>query len=292
VGENIEINETMKVDRDNFVLTFVVFFMENKMKFSIKRIILIASILGLGIFITSPCFSHYGMVIPSDNMIMQDEKREIKLMLSFSHPFELIGMELVKPNRFFVVKDGKTQELTQKLKPISIMGEKGWILDFPLKRPGSYAFVMEPFAYFEEAEDSYIIHTTKTIVGAFGDDRGWDEEVGLATEIIPLSRPFGLYAGNLFQGIVKMNGKRVPYAVVEVEFYNRKKNALAPNDYMITQVIKADQNGVFSYSAPVPGWWGFAALSPSDKKMMRNGEKKDIELGAVLWVKFENWREK
>ncbi|MCP4722750.1 MAG: DUF4198 domain-containing protein [Desulfobacteraceae bacterium] len=241
---------------------------------------------------TNNCLAHYGMVIPSDNMIMQDEKRVIKLTLSFSHPFENIGMELVKPKDFFVIKDGKKQNLTGELAPITFMDKPAWTANFPVKRPGAAAFVMEPVAYWEPAEDCFIIHYTKTIVAAFGDDAGWDEELGLKTEIVPLSKPFGLYAGNLFQGIVKLDGKPVPYAEVEVEFYNQDKTAVAPTDYMITQTIKADQNGVFSYCAPVSGWWGFAALNTSDKKMVHNGEKKDIELGAVIWVKFETWQEK
>ncbi len=79
---------------------------------------------------------------------------------------------------------------------------------------------------------------------------------------------------------------------MEVEYYNSDKKATAPTDYMITQTIKADKNGVFSYAAPVSGWWGFAALNASDKKMMYKNQEKDIELGAVLWVKFESWQEK
>jgi len=51
-------------------------------------------------------------------------------------------------------------------------------------------------------------------------------------------------------------------------------------------------NGIFTYAAPVAGWWGFAALNTSDKKMMHNNVEKDIELGAVLWVKFEAWQAK
>ncbi len=44
-------------------------------------------------------FAHYGMVIPSDSMVMQKEKKRVDLNLSFSHPFELIGMKLVKPKQ-------------------------------------------------------------------------------------------------------------------------------------------------------------------------------------------------
>lgn len=248
--------------------------------------------LALLFLMTGNCLAHFGMVIPSDNMIMADEKREIQLDLSFSHPFEFIGMELTRPKAFFVVKDGNRQDLGPQLIPSSVMEHPAWTLTYAVQRPGAYLFAMEPDPYWEPAEDCFIVHYTKTIIGAFGDDSGWDQELGLKTEIIPLSRPFGLYAGNLFQGIVKLEGQPVPYAQVEIEFYNEKKSATAPTDYMITQTVKADQNGVFTYCAPVSGWWGFSALNTSDKKMLHNGKEKDIELGAVLWVRFENWQEK
>ncbi len=78
---------------------------------------------------------------------------------------------------------------------------------------------------------------------------------------------------------------------MEVEYYNRDGQALAPNDLMITQTIKTDVNGVFSYTAPAAGWWGFAALTTAKEKKQVKGQPKDVELGAVIWVKFENWRQ-
>ncbi|MBT4509010.1 MAG: DUF4198 domain-containing protein [Desulfobacula sp.] len=237
-------------------------------------------------------FGHFGMVIPSDNMVMQEDSRKIDIRFSFSHPFEMIGMPLVRPQKVFVNKNGKNQDLNIGLEKIKVMNHEAWKTDYNIKRPGAYTFVMVPEPYWEPAEDCFIIHYTKTIVAAFGDDGGWDDELGLKTEIIPLSRPFGLYMGNVFQGIVKLNGKAVPYTEVEVEFYNIDQKIQAQSDYMITQTIKTDGNGVFTYAAPAAGWWGFAALNISDKKMIYNNEEKDIELGAVLWVKFERWQEK
>jgi hypothetical protein len=35
---------------------------------------------------------------------------------------------------------------------------------------------------------------------------------------------------------------------------------------MITQVVKADANGVFTYGVPFAGWWGFAALNTAKKR--------------------------
>jgi cobalt/nickel transport protein len=230
--------------------------------------------------------AHFGMLIPSDSMVMPDENRTVQLKLSFSHPFEGVGMELAKPLVFGVMARGEKKVLLDTLKETKVMGHTAWESIYRIKRPGVYMFYMEPEPYWEPAEDCYIIHYTKTVVTAFGDDEGWDEEVGLKTEIVPLSKPYGLYAGNVFQGIVKLDGKPVPFSEVEVEYYNADGKAEAPNDYMIAQTIKADANGVFTYSAPRAGWWGFAALNTVEKGM--NG--KDVEIGAVIWVRFHEWK--
>lgn len=259
---------------------------------NVRTVKVVGVAIAMVLFSYSVVLAHFGMIIPSDNMIAQDDKRKIVLNLSFSHPFEIIGMELLKPKDFFVVKDGKKQNLLSDLQETKVMDYLAWKSEYQIKRPGAYTFCMEPQPYWEPSEDCFIIHYTKTVVAAFGDDAGWDSELGLKTEIVPLSKPFALYAGNVFQGIVKFDGKSVPYAEVEVEYYNKNKTVVAPTDYMITQTIKADRNGVFTYAAPVEGWWGFAALNTSDKKLVHDGEEKDIELGAILWVKFEAWKAK
>jgi cobalt/nickel transport protein len=155
--------------------------------------------------------AHFGMLIPSDNMVMQADDRTVNLELSFSHPMEMAGMKLVKPKEFGVVINGQKKNLLDSLVQTTVMDHTAWKSDFKIKRPGIYTFYMEPKPYWEPAEDCFIIHYTKTVVAAFGDDEGWDQEIGLKTEIVPLSKPFGLYAGNVFQGIVKLNGKTVPY---------------------------------------------------------------------------------
>ncbi len=237
-----------------------------------------------------PAWSHFGMLIPTDSMVMQDDNRTLTLTLSFSHPFEMVGMELAKPKVFSVNVGDKTLDLLGSLEKTQAMGHTAWKAAYMVKRPGVYVFYMEPEPYWEPAEDSFIIHYTKTVVTAFGDDEGWDEEVGLKTEIVPLSKPFGLYAGNVFQGIVKVGDRPVPFAEVEVEHYNIDKKYTAPTEYMITQTIKADENGVFTYGAPVSGWWGFAALHRADYKLPFEGQDKDVELGAVIWVYFHEMR--
>ncbi|MGD8369037.1 MAG: DUF4198 domain-containing protein [Desulfobacterales bacterium] len=244
------------------------------------------------LLVCQTALAHFGMVIPSDSMVMMQDDRTVHLQVSFSHPFEGIGMDMAKPKGFGVVFEGRRQDLLGALEKAQVMGHAAWKADYRVKRPGAYLFYVEPAPYWEPAEDVYIIHYTKTVVAAFGEDEGWDGEVGLKTEIVPLSKPFGLYAGNVFQGIVKLDGKPVPYAEVEVEYYNADGQAKAPTEYMITQTIKADGNGVFTYAAPRSGWWGFAALNEADFTIPFEGTEKNVEIGAVIWVKFEKWSEK
>lgn len=242
------------------------------------------------LFVLMPtlCWAHFGMVIPSQSMADAHHKT-IELELSFSHPFAMQGMDLTKPEKFAVYKGDTQKNLLPDLEQISILGHKAWRTTYTFPRPGVYSFYMQPQPYWEPAEDCFIVHHTKTIVGAFGAESGWDEPLGLKTEIVPLSRPFGLYAGNVFQGQVRMDGEPVPHAEVEVEYYNQEREAEAPSEYMVTQVIKANANGVFTYAAPEDGWWGFAALQTADYTLPHQGEDKDVELGAVLWVRFQEW---
>ena len=254
-----------------------------------KRFAAIA-VLTLMITLPTQAMAHFGMVIPDRSIISQKTGKQADLTLSFSHPFEGVGMPLEKPESFRVVMNGANEDLTQALSPASVMGESAWTSSYAFKRPGVYNFVMTPKPYWEPAEDIFIIHYTKTIVPAYGGEEGWDEPLGLKTEIVPLTRPFGLYAGNLFQGIVMLDGKAVPGAEVEVEFYNQDGKASVANEYLVTQVVKADSNGVFSFTVPTAGWWGFSALNEADYQLKADGKDKGVELGAVLWVEFTQWQ--
>lgn len=234
--------------------------------------------------------AHFGVILPDKSMVKQGDNPDLQLILTFCHPFEQKGMSLAKPKSFGVKVEKEKTNLLQNLQETKIMGQQAWKTTYTLKRPGVYIFYFDPTPYWEPAENKYIIHQTKTYVAAFGAEEGWDEEVGLKAEIVPLTRPFGIYAGNVFQGEVKFKGKPVPNADVEVEYWNADKKVTAPEDYFITQVVKTDKNGVFTFAPPHAGWWGFSALH-EDKNAIKHtdGKKKDVEYGAVLWVQFTEW---
>lgn len=251
-----------------------------------KRVTFPILCLALVLLAATAAQAHFGMLIPSRSVVLEKKDAALSLDLLFIHPMEMAGMDLARPLEFGVVADGKKTDLLPSLKESKVLGHAAWKGADTVKQPGVYAYYMVPAPYWEPAEDCFIQHLTKVVVPAFGEEEGWEAPIGLKTEIVPLTRPFGNYAGNLFTGLVLLDGKPAPGTTVEVEFYNKAGKYAPANDYCVTQVVRTDPNGVFGFVAPWAGWWGFAALNTSDQKMKHAGQDKDVELGAVLWTEF------
>jgi len=237
----------------------------------------------------TPALGHFGGLIPSDDIVAGDSPGNLRLEARFFHPMEGDLMQMDRPAVFGVLTRGKQVDLSDSLVERRIKGHSVWTADYQVKKPGDHIFFFEPVHYWEPAEGCFIVHYTKVVVGAFGLEDSWDSEVGLKTEIVPLTRPYGLWTGNVFTGIVKVKGRPVPYAEVEVEYLNAD-GVTPPADPYITQVVKADGNGVFTYAMPREGWWAFAALNEDDVKINRNGKEYPVEIGAVIWVRTRDMK--
>lgn len=230
--------------------------------------------------------AHFQIIMPPGTVVT-DTRTPVNFLLFFTHPMEQGPvMEMGQPVQVGVVKGDKKVNLLNDLRSLKIDGKSAYEFSYKFKEPGDYVFFIEPAPYWEAAEKKYIIHYTKVVIDVLGAGEGWDVSAGFPVEIEPLTRPYGLWTGNVFQGIVKKDGKPVSFATVEVEYYNEDKKVKIPSDVFVTQVIKADANGVFTYVMPRAGWWGFAALFDGDKKMKApDGSDADVELGGLIWVK-------
>ncbi|WP_321527661.1 DUF4198 domain-containing protein [Sedimenticola selenatireducens] len=228
---------------------------------------------------------HFQTLIPSHDLVHEATPRIIRLDMAFTHPMQGgPAMAMGKPVQFGVLGPGGHQNLNDTLSPYQIKGETAYRADYRFTRPGDYLFYLQPAPYWEPAEGVMIEHYTKVVVDAFSAETGWDRLVGFPVEIEPLTRPFGLWTGNLFQGVVRRNGQPVPFAEVEVEWLN-DGSVIPPADAYITQVIRADANGTFSYVMPRAGWWGFAALLEGPEKLNNPaGQAVPVEQGALIWV--------
>jgi cobalt/nickel transport protein len=231
--------------------------------------------------------AHFQLLIPARDVVTASDGRTVDLELVFTHPMERGPvMAMGRPARFGVLAAGENRDLSDSLRAEQIDGKATYAASVRLNRPGDHVFYVEPAPYWEPAERKMIVHYTKVVVDFLGAEAGWDAMVGLPVEIEPLTRPYGLWTGNTFRGIVRYHGKPVPFATVEVEYLNRDNGVKIPNDAFVTQVVKTDADGVFSYAMPRAGWWGFAALVEADEKMPNpEGEPVDVELGGLIWVR-------
>lgn len=246
-----------------------------------------AATVGAVMLAASPALAHFQQIIPSNDVPSPEQVTSVELV--FTHPMERGPvMEMKRPRRFGAQVDGKFQDLTGLLKAGQRQGKTIWTASYKHAGPGAAIFYVEPEPYWEQAESKYIIHYSKVVVDVGATGKDWDALIGAPVEIEPLTRPTGLWTGNLFTGIVRKGGQPGPFAEIEVEFVN-DGSVKPPNDAFVTQVIKADANGVFSYAMPRAGWWGFAALIESTEKMKApDGKDAPVELGGLIWVKATN----
>lgn len=254
-----------------------------------RRMFPLSLLLLATLFTVTPALAHFQVILPGDTTVSQEGNRDVTLSLLFTHPFEQHPMDMENPVSFGVLVRGQKTDLLPTLREFApAEGLKAWETTYEVRRPGDHIFFVEPVPYWEPAEGKYIIHYTKTVVNAFGMEEGWDEPAGLRAEVLPLTRPYGLWEGNVFQGKVVVDGKPVAGADVEVEYYNEGSTRQAPADPFVTQVVRTDDSGVFTYAMPWAGWWGFAALTDAPETMKSpSGEDVPIELGAVIWVRAE-----
>ncbi len=195
--------------------------------------------------------AHFLVLLPNSDVIESDQGRNVVLEILFTHPMEQGPvMEMTRPRRFGMLAEGRLRDLSENVRERKVDGKTAYTATARLDRPGDYVFYLEPAPYWEPAEGKLIVHYAKVVVDYLGAEKGWDGMVGFPVEIEPLVRPYGLWTGNTFRGLVRKRGKAVPFATVEVEYYNQGKQVKAPNDAFVTQVVKADAGGAFSYTMP------------------------------------------
>ncbi|MBS1182107.1 MAG: ATP-dependent ligase [Proteobacteria bacterium] len=235
------------------------------------------------IALASPACAHFQEILPSEDVLPDGGKVTVDLI--FTHPMERgPTMDMARPVRVGVAREKGVEDISGSLVEAPVDGKQAWRLERDIAEPGAEVFFVEPKPYWEPAENKYIVHYAKVVVDGYASGEGWDRLVGLPVEIAPLVRPTGLWTGNLFRAVVLKDGQPVPGAEIEVEWVN-DGTVTPPNEAFITQVIKADDMGVFSYAMPRAGWWGFAALIDGPETQSPDGKPASTELGALMWVK-------
>jgi cobalt/nickel transport protein len=208
------------------------------------------------------------------------------------------ALPMSKPRKFGVVVNGKQTELSELVKPRQSGGMPAFSAKYTMKEAGAHIFFLEPAPYWEPAEDVMVTHYAKVIVNSckaglptksnmgWENWEGWDALVGFPVEIEPLVQCTSLWTGSAFTGIVRVNGKPAPFCRVEIEFLDERGEVKLPDNSHLTQILKTNGRGEFTYVPVRAGWWALTAI-PEAKQTTRNpeGRKVKAELGGVLWIR-------
>ncbi|WP_295878904.1 DUF4198 domain-containing protein [uncultured Thiohalocapsa sp.] len=243
--------------------------------------------------LAGPAQAHFQLLYTPE--VMLEQPGDVPLALVFGHPMENTNaMDMGVPEDFFVVFKGKQTDLKDSLEAVQWSGASGepagaYTTTYKVRRNGDYIFALVPAPYMEGAEDIYIQQITKTILNKGAMPTGWSEPVGLPTEIVPMDKPYQVFAGGTFTGQLLSDGEPAAGVECEVEYINSdvdmaakafSKETKGPVPPTAIATI-TDANGLFTFGIPRPGTWGFACLGSGPVK---EHEGKALSQDAVLWI--------
>lgn len=237
--------------------------------------------------------AHFQMLYTPEAML--EQPGEITLALIFGHPMENGHvMDMDPPEAFFVVFRGEKTDLLGSLTPVKWSGTGDQPADaysarYTIRRNGDYLFALTPAPYLETAEDIYIQQIAKAVVNKGVMPTGWNEPLGLPTEIVPMNKPYQVFANSTFTGQLLSEGEPAAGVECEIEYINSDidmdghafgKETHGPVPEAAIVAI-TDANGMFTFGIPRPGVWGFACLGAGPVK---EHEGKELSQDAVLWI--------
>lgn len=232
--------------------------------------------------------AHFNMVLPQTASAKKGEA--LTLTYQWGHPFEHQLFDAPQPLSLIVVApDGKKSELTDKLtKTTRKSGSKAataYQLRFTPDQRGDYLFVLRTPPIWME-EDSEFLQDAVRVTLHVQAQKGWDTVSEDDFELSPLTRPYGLQPGMVFQAQLQEKTKtlgRRGGTLVEIERYNATAPAKLPPDEQITHTVKTDPNGVATTTLTEPGWWCLTAAR-SQGTRMRDGKAYPLRQRCTLWV--------
>jgi uncharacterized GH25 family protein len=234
----------------------------------------------LGLF-SGTAAAHFNMLLPQTASAKKGEA--VTIIYQWGHPFEHQLFDAPQPQSLIVLcPDGKRVELTNELvKTTRNTGSKeatAYQLRFTPPERGDYVFVLRTPPIWMEEDGEFLQDTVKSVLHVQA-QKGWEAAAG-EFELVPLTRPYGLRAGMVFQAETPVPPVR---GLVEIERYNADPPKTLPPDEHITRTVRLDQNGVATTTLSEPGWWCLT-VSRSQGTRMRDGKSYPLRRRATLWV--------
>ncbi len=243
------------------------------------------TLLTLGLAVL-PAGAHFNMLLPGSPSAKRGEK--VTLVYQWGHPFEHQLFKAPVPKRLQVRQpDGKTLDLSlaptlDTRKTADAKSADVFTLDFKPDQRGDYVFTLETPPIWMEEDQEFLQDCVKVVLYVQA-EKGWDAAAGQAFEMTPLTRPYGLEPGMVFQARAMADGRSVADALVEIERYNPAPPAIVPPNVHITRTAKTDPNGLVTCTLTSPGWWGVTAQRENGRQA-RNGKPYPVRQRATIWV--------
>lgn len=248
---------------------------------------------------SSNALAHFQMLYTPNFALNKGQK--IQLRHVFTHPFaDKYTLDMGKQHdtktfkeveEFYVLNRKKKKDLKNTLEAIRFKGNANSGHAYKARRMGDHIFILKTAPFYEQNQDIYIQQIVKTIINVAGVATNCFDDLKLDAEIVALSKPYAIWEGSSFTGIVKTNGKTVPYAQVDIAYLNRdvniknnsmgKDKIIAPQSSFITLSIRTNKDGEFTFTIPKAGFWAFSAQNLNKNKTYKG---KKLKVDALLWV--------
>jgi len=226
----------------------------------------------------------------------------VTLVYQWGHPFEHELFDAPPPARLAVIgPDGKEKDLTSALEKVKVVASEGkgvtaYRLRFTPEQRGDYTFVLITPAMWMEQDKEFLQDNVQVVLHVQA-QKSWDVNTGQRFKLVPITRPYGLQPGTVFQAqlqapaLLAVPGPGGPTwplralasSLVEVERYNPQPPEHLPPDEQITRTCKTDPNGVVTCTLSEAGWWCLTAQRPGPTQV-RDGKRYLTRERATLWV--------
>jgi uncharacterized GH25 family protein len=257
--------------------------------------------------------AHFHLLIPERPAAKHGEK--IVFTYAFGHPYEHEMFDTEPPATAVVLTpDGNTVALGKDLEKIAIAGRDGknvtaFRFSYQPAERGDHVFLFTSAPVWMPEEKHFLEDRTKVVLHV-ETQNGWEREVApnkpdpvepgdQLSEVLPLTRPYGLSPGMAFR--IEVTGLHVwqypgrprqaanielPMlrALVEVERYNPAPPKELPPDEHITRTARTDATGTATVTLTSPGWWCVTAIKKTGRMQERGGEQYPVIQRATLWV--------
>jgi cobalt/nickel transport protein len=233
----------------------------------------------------APARAHYNMLLPDKASVKKGE--QVTFTYQWGHPFEHELFDAPRPEKVSVLAPaGPETDLTESLEKVSVPAAEGkkvtaYRFRFTPRERGDYVVLLRTPPIWMKEEQEFLQDTVSVVLHVQA-QKGWDAGLGDPyPHLVPLTRPYGLQPGMVFQAQLFKPHPERRRVLVEIERYNPTPPKELPPDEQITRTARTDPNAVVICTLTDPGWWAVTAVDVARGAVRPEGP---VRIRATLWV--------